>query len=158
MEKLKNNHFIVVIGGMDSPAIQEISGLSEGESGVISRVDAGTNIENKMSTGIVKFPELTMKRDMADDVTDDEWLVWWLEAFDLKGGSISEPEGYGKGSETRRDFLIKKRNYGVDVMLFTVYDGWISQSVFDDLTSDGDSIWQQTMTINHDGLKRVRLT
>ena len=60
-EAFRTNRFVLEINGIESPGATRISGLTDGEIDVIEQADAGSNIIYKISSGVVKFGDVTIE-------------------------------------------------------------------------------------------------
>jgi phage tail-like protein len=146
MEKWKNNHFLVEIDGISSPGIDEITGLSLGETGTIEVADAGTNIVDKMSSGLVKWPPLVLVRYADGSVNDQAWLDWFKQMFDYNDPSAA------LGSSARRNGAIIKIEFATEVARFAFVGAWVKNIMFSDLAAANEDIAKWQITLEHAGM------
>jgi len=66
-EAFRTHEFVVEIDGIDSPNITKVSGLSEGEVEAIEQPDGGANITHKISSGIIKYGDITLEPEIWTD-------------------------------------------------------------------------------------------
>jgi len=145
-EKWKGNHFVVEIDGIQSPTIDAVQGLSMGSTTALEVVDAGTNLIDKISSGIVKFAPLILVRNMDGSPADQAFIDWFKEMFDLTDPISSQ------GSNTRRNGAIVKREFGQEVLRIGFVGAWIREMMLGDLTSNAEDLWKRTITLEHQGL------
>jgi phage tail-like protein len=107
-EAFRTDEFVVEIEGIESPGITKVSGLSEGEVEAIDQPDGGANITHKISSGIIKYDDLTLERNMDGTKADADFKDWFSEMFKL--------DGTGTGSRLRRNGSVVKKQFGVEVM------------------------------------------
>ena len=62
-EAYRTHEFVVEIEGIESPNITKVSGLTEGEVEAIEQPDGGANIIHKISSGIIKYGDLTLEEE-----------------------------------------------------------------------------------------------
>lgn len=145
-ERWKDNHFVVEIDGMASPDITEVQGLSMGETTAIEVVDAGTNLMNKISSGIIKWQPLILVRNMDGSQSDQDFIDWFRQMFNFTDPISSQ------GSNTRRNGAIVKREFGQEVLRIGFVGAWIRSMTLGDLNSTAEALWRRTITIEHQGL------
>lgn len=145
-EKWKNNHFVMEINGIESPGIDEVQGISLGGTTAIEVVDAGTNVADKISAGIVKWPPLVVIRLADGSATDQLFLNWFKETFDYNDPITA------KQSTARRNGAIIKREYGAEVARFAFVGAWIREITFSDLASKNEDVAKWTINIEHAGI------
>lgn len=141
------NEFKVQIGGVESPGITKVSGLSEGEVEVIEVPDGGSSIIRKVPTGIYKFPPLTLER-YVDGAEVDAFRKWIDEAFDADKGQF-------QGVVRRNGSIVKYQN-GAEVMRFTFTGAFIKSSTFTALEAGSTTLFKQTVVLEHNGMKRTQ--
>ena len=130
-EAYRTDEFVVEIEGIESPGITKVSGLSLGEVDQIDQPDGGANITHKISSGIVKYNDLTLERSMDGSQADQDFKAWFEEMFKL--------DGTGTGSQLRRNGSVVKKQFGEEVLRLAFEGGWIKSVNFSDLdaaTSD----------------------
>lgn len=147
-EGFKSSEFVMVVDAVESPGITRVTGLSEGSYDTIEQPDGGSHRVRKMSGAKLKWDTITVMRRMDGSPEDQRFLDWWRETFNYA-------ENASQGSRYRKSFQIIKRDNGVDVMTFFVYDAWIKSSKFSDLEAGSDTLFTQTVEIEHEGLERV---
>jgi phage tail-like protein len=147
-EAFRANEYVLSIGGVESPSISRIAGLSDGEIDAIDQPDGGSAVVHKISSGIVKFDDLTLERYMNGTVDDQYFFDWFRLMFNLEGG--------GRGSTLRRDGSIIVRRFGQEIMRFVFEGAWIRSSKFTDLQAGGGEIMKQTIVLSVTRLYRVR--
>lgn len=139
--------YFVEIGGVRSPGITKISGLSEGETTVIEVPDGGSSVVRKIPSGIYKFPSLTLERYVEGTADDALFKTWIQDVFDVDTAEFHVP--------ARRDGAIVKYQNGQEVMRFVFKGAWVKSSTFSDLEAGSANLFKQTIVLEHDGLKRV---
>jgi phage tail-like protein len=142
-----SNQYYVEIGGSRSPGITKVTGLSEGETTAIDVPDGGSSIVRKVPSGVYKFPAITLERYVDGSAEDGAFKSWFQDAFDADAGDFRKP--------VRRDGAIVKYQNGVEVMRFVFRGAWVRNSTFSDLEAGSANLFKQTVTLEHDGLKRV---
>src|SRR3954453_23158551 len=138
--------FLVEIEGTSCQATK-VPGLSEGHTDVVEMASGGDAIVRKISSGIVKFDNLVIERDMDGTSEDQLFRDWFAEMFQLTGTS--------QGSSVRRNGAIVKQHFGVEVARFGFIEGFIVSSKFADLEAKSTNLWKQTVEIAHNGLQRL---
>jgi phage tail-like protein len=146
-EAYRTHEFVVEIEGIESPGITKVSGLSEGEVDAVDQHDGGSNIVHKIASGIVKFSDLTLERNMDGSAADAAFKGWFQEMFKL--------DGKGIGSKLRRNGSVVKKQYGVEVMRFVFEGAWIKSSKFSDLDASGSALMKQTIVLAIERMYRV---
>ena len=146
-EAYRTDEFVVEIEGIESPGITKVSGLSEGEVDAIDQPDGGANIVHKISSGIVKYDDLTLERNMDGSQTDEDFKAWFLEMFKL--------DGTGTGSQLRRNGSVVKKQFGQEVLRFAFEGAWIKSSKFTDLDAGGSDLMKQTIVLAVERMYRV---
>jgi phage tail-like protein len=94
-EAYRTDEFVVEIEGIESPGITKVDGLSEGEIDPVDQPDGGANITHKISSGIVKYDDLTLERNMDGSSADAAFKAWFEEMFKI--------DGTGAGSAMRKN-------------------------------------------------------
>ena len=105
-EAYRTDEFVVEIEGIESPGITKVTGLSDGEIESIDQPDGGSPVHHKISSGIVKFGDVTLERNMDGSPTDDAFKLWFQQMFKLDG------TGGGSGPHYRRNGSVVKKQYG----------------------------------------------
>ena len=146
-EAYRTHEFVVEIEGIDSPGITKVTGLTDGEVEVIEQHDGGSNITHKISSGIIKYGDLTLERNMDGSGADAAFKEWFQTMFTI--------DGKGKGSQLRRNGSIVKRQFGVDVMRFAFEGAWIKSSKFSDLDAGASGLMKQTIVLAIERMYRV---
>jgi phage tail-like protein len=146
-EAFRSDEFVVEIEGIESPGITKVSGLSEGEVDAIDQPDGGANITHKISSGIVKYDDLTLERNMDGTQTDADFKAWFQEMFKL--------DGTGTGSQLRRNGSIVKKQFGQEVLRFAFEGAWIKSSKFSDLDAASSDLMKQTLVLAVERMYRV---
>ncbi len=146
-EAFRTNEFVVEIEGIESPGITNVSGLSEGEVDAIDQADGGSNITHKVSSGLIRYEDLTLERNMDGTQTDDDFREWFDEMFKL--------DGTGIGSQLRRNGSVVKLQFGQEVMRFAFEGAWIKSSRFSDLDAGSSDLMKQTVVLAVERLYRV---
>lgn len=146
-EAYRTNEFVVEIEGISSPGITRVTGLGEGEIDAIDQPDGGANIIHKISSGIVKYGDLTLERNMDGTVTDAEFKAWFEEMFKI--------DGTGTGSQLRRNGSVVKKQFGAEVMRFAFEGAWIKSSKFSDLDASTSGLMKQTIVLSIERMYRV---
>lgn len=145
-EKWKNNHFVLEIEGISSPGIDEVTGLSLGESGTVEIVDAGTNVVEKISSCITRYQPLTLLRIADGTTTDREWLQWFKDTFDINNPTAN------LGSQSRKNGAIIKKEYNVEVARYAFIGAWIKSFNAPDLASGAEEVARYSIVLEHQGL------
>jgi len=138
-EAYRTDEFVVEIEGMESPGITKVTGLSEGEVDPIEQPDAGANIKHKISSGIIKYDDVTLERNMDGTQADTDFRTWFEEMFKL--------DGTGTGSQLRRNGSVVKKQFGEEVLRFTFEGAWIKSSKFTDLEAGSVNLMKQTIVL-----------
>lgn len=146
-EAYRTNEFVVEIEGIESPGITKVSGLSEGDVDAIDQPDGGSNITHKISSGIVKYDDVTLERNMDGTQTDEDFRLWFDEMFKL--------DGTGTGSQLRRNGSVVKKQFGQEVLRFAFEGAWIKSSKFSDLDAASSDLMKQTIVLAVERMYRV---
>jgi phage tail-like protein len=149
-ESYRANEFILRVGGVPSPGVTKISGLSEGEIDTIEQPDGGTYHVYKVAATKVKFESLTIERYVDGSPEDKRFKEWFQATFKL--GAKPGPGG----SSVRKNGTIEKLHNGEVVMTFAFYDAWVKSSKFTDLEAGSTNLMKQTIVLEHEGLERVQ--
>jgi phage tail-like protein len=146
-EAYRTDEFVVEIEGVESPGITKVTGLSEGDVEAIDQPDGGANITHKISSGIVKYDDLTLERNMDGSQADEDFKAWFEEMFKL--------DGTGTGSQLRRNGSIVKKQFGQEVLRFAFEGAWIKSSKFTDLDAATSDLMKQTIVLAVERMYRV---
>lgn len=146
-EAYRVHEFVVEIDGIDSPGITKVSGLTEGEIEAIEQPDGGANITHKISSGIIKFNDITLERNMDGSKADADFKSWFQTMFKI--------DGTGLGSRLRRHGSIVKKQSGVEVMRFAFEGAWIKSSKFSDFDAGASGLLKQTIVLAIERMYRV---
>lgn len=146
-ESYRTDEFVVEIEGIESPGITKVSGLSEGEVDAIDQPDGGANITHKISSGIVKYDDLTLERNMDGSQSDEDFKIWFQEMFKL--------DGTGTGSQLRRNGSVVKKQFSQEVLRFAFEGAWIKSSKFTDLDASSSDLMKQTIVLAVERMYRV---
>lgn len=146
-EAFRTDEFVVEIEGIESPGITKVSGLSEGDVDAIDQPDGGANITHKISSGIVKYDDLTLERNMDGTQADEDFRTWFGEMFAL--------DGTGTGSALRRNGSVVKKQFGEEVLRFAFEGAWIKSSKFSDLDAGTSELMKQTIVMAIERMHRV---
>lgn len=146
-EAYRTDQFVVEIEGIDSPGITKVSGLSEGDIEAIDQPDAGMNITHKISSGIIKYDDVTLERNMDGSKADQDFLSWFDEMFKM--------DGTGLGSQARRNGSVVQRVNGIDVLRFAFEGAWIKSSKFTELDASSSGLMKQTIVMAVERMYRV---
>lgn len=138
-EAYRTDEFVVEIEGIESPGITKVSGLSEGDVDAIDQPDGGANITHKISSGIVKYDDLTLERNMDGSDADEKFRIWFEEMFKM--------DGTGTGSQLRRTGSVIKKKAGEEVLRFVFENAWIKSSKFTDLDAGSSDLMKQTIVM-----------
>lgn len=145
-ESYRTHGFRVEIEGTSCQATK-VTGLNEGHTDVIEMASGGDAIVRKIASGIVKFDNLTIERDMDGTQEDALFQTWFSEMFQLTGAS--------NGSSIRRNGAVVKLENGQEVMRFGFIEGFVVSSKFADLEAKSTNLFKQTVEIAHNGLHRL---
>ncbi len=146
-EAYRTDEFVVEIEGLESPGITKVSGLSEGEVDAVDQPDGGANITHKISSGIIKYDDLTLERNMDGSQADADFKSWFDEMFKL--------DGTGGGSGMRRNGSVVKKQFGQEVLRFAFEGAWIKSSKFTDLDAGSSDLMKQTIVLAVERMYRV---
>jgi phage tail-like protein len=146
-EAYRTDEFVVEIEGVESPGITKVSGLGEGEVDAIDQPDGGANITHKISSGIVKYDDVTLERNMDGSQADEDFKAWFEEMFKL--------DGTGLGSGLRRNGSVVKKQFGKEVVRFAFEGAWIKSSKFSDLDAGSSDLMKQTIVMAVERMYRV---
>jgi phage tail-like protein len=147
-ESYRNDEFVLVINGQESPGVSKVSGLSEGEVETIEQPDGGSRHVFKIAGSRVKFESLTVERYVDGSPQDQVFRDWFRQVFQLNATTQG-------GSSARRNGMIVKKHNGTPVMTFAFYNAWIKSSKFADLEAGSNNALKQTIVLDHEGLERV---
>jgi phage tail-like protein len=147
-EAYRVHEFTVEIEGIQSPGITKVSGLGDGEVEAIEQPDGGANITHKISSGIIKFGDVTLERNMDGSLADAKLMEWFQEMFKIDG------KGLGSSKHRRNGSVIKKQ-FGLDVMRFVFEGAWIKSSKFSDLDAATSGLMKQTIVLAIERMYRV---
>jgi phage tail-like protein len=145
-ESLRSNEFCLEVGGVPSPSVSKISGLSEGEIDTIEQPDGGSNHVYKIAATKVKFEPLTIERYVDGSGDDKLFQEWFRSTFSLNAKE-------NNGSTVRRHGMIKKLHNGKTVMIFSFKNAWVKSSKFTDLEAGSTGLMKQTIVLEHEGLE-----
>ena len=146
-EAFTTHDFVVEIEGIESPNITKVSGLSEGSIDAIEQPDGGANINHKISSGIIKYDDLTLERHMDGTTRDQDFLDWFTEMFNM--------DGTGEGSAARRNGSVVAKVHQKEVLRFAFEGAWIKSSKFADLDAAQSSLMKQTIVMAVERMYRV---
>jgi phage tail-like protein len=146
-EAYRTHEFEIEIEGIASPGITKVSGLGDGEIDSIDQPDGGANVTHKISSGIVKFGDVTLERNMDGTRADNDFKAWFQQAFKL--------DGTGIGSGIRRNGAVVKKQFGKEVMRFVFEGAWIKSSKFTDLDASSSALMKQTVVLSIERMYRV---
>jgi phage tail-like protein len=138
-EAFRTHEFVVEVEGIESPGITKVSGIGEGSVDAIEQPDGGSNVIHKISSGVIKYDDLTLERNMDGTKADQDWKAWWSEMFKL--------DGTGIGSKLRRSGSIVKKQDGKEVLRFVFEGAWIKSSKFSDLDAASAGLLKQTLVL-----------
>jgi len=150
-EAYRTHEFVVEIDGIDSPGVTKVSGLSDGEVESIDQPDGGSNITHKISSGIVKFMDLTLERNMDGSAADAAFLTWFQQMFQIDGSGTPP----GAGSPLRKNGSVVKKQFGVEVLRYAFEGAWIKSSKFSDLDAASSGLMKQTIVLAIERMYRV---
>ncbi len=146
-EAYRTDEFVVEIEGIESPNITKVDGLSEGDIDPIDQPDGGANITHKISSGLIKYDDLTLERNMDGSQTDQDFKDWFDEMFTI--------DGTGTGSAMRRNGSIVKKQFGTEVIRFAFEGAWIKSSKFSAFDAASSDLMKQTIVLAVERLYRV---
>lgn len=146
-EAYRIHEFVVEIEGIDSPGITKVSGLSDGEVEAIDQPDGGANVTHKISSGIVKYGDITLERNMDGSPSDAAFKTWFQTMFKI--------DGTGTGSRLRRHGSVVKKQFGEEVLRFAFEGAWIKSSKFTDLDASSSGLMKQTIVLAVERMYRV---
>jgi len=146
-EAFRTDEFVVEIEGIESPNITKVSGLSEGDVDAIDQADGGSNITHKISSGIIKYDDVTLERNLDGSQADTDFKDWFNEMFRL--------DGTGTGSAMRRNGSVVKKQLGEEVLRFAFEGAWIKSSKFSDLDAATSDLMKQTIVLSIARMYRV---
>lgn len=146
-EAYRTNEVVLEIEGIEAPGAIRISGVGEGEVDAIDQPDGGANITHKISSGIVKYDDLTIERHMDGSQADADFKDWFEEMFKL--------DGTGQGSQLRRNGSVIVNQFGVEVLRFAFEGAWIKSSKFSDLDASSSEAMKQTIVMAVERMYRV---
>ena len=146
-EAYRTNEFFVVIDNIPSPGITKVTGLSEGDVDHIDQADGGSNITHKISSGIIKFDDLTLERNMDGTKADEDFKDWFQEMFKM--------DGKGTGSQLRKNGSVVKLQFGEEVLRFAFEGAWMKSSKFTDLDAATSDLMKQTIVLSVERMYRV---
>jgi phage tail-like protein len=150
-EGYRASEFVLEVGGIKSPGVSKVSGLSEGELDTVEQPDGATGHVYKVSGAKVKYEPLTIERRVDGSPQDKQFLDWFTQTFRPKELTPS-------GSTVRRSGLITKYHFGTPVLMFSFKDAWVKSSKFSDLEAGSTNLLIQTIVLEHEGLEREAIT
>lgn len=146
-EAYRTDEFVVEIEGIESPGITKVSGLSDGEVDAVDQPDGGSMFVHKISSGNMKFGDLTLERNMDGSAADAAFKTWFQTMFKL--------DGTGLGSGLRRNGSVVKKQFGQEVLRFAFEGAWIKSSKFTDLDAGTSALMKQTIVLAVERMYRV---
>lgn len=146
-EAYRSHEFVVEIEGIESPNITKVTGLSEGEVEAIEQPDGGANITHKISSGIIKYGDLTLERLLDGSNSDKAFKEWFQKMFTL--------DGSGPGSKLRRNGSVVVKQFNQEIMRFAFEGAWMKSSKFSDLDAAASSLFKQTIVLAVERIYRV---
>lgn len=146
-EAYRTHEFVVEVDNITSPNVTKVSGLSDGDVDAIDQPDGGSNIIHKISSGIVKFDDITLERNLDGTAADQEFLDWFQEMFNINGN--------GAGSSLRRNGSIVKMHNGDEVMRWAFSEAWVKSSKFADLEAGSSNLMKQTIVLAVERVERI---
>lgn len=147
VESYRTHEFVVEIEGIASPGITKVTGLSEGEIEALEQPDGGSQHVHKISSGVIKYGDLTLERHLDGTQSDKDFSDWFNTMFAL--------DGTGTGSQLRRNGSIVKKQFGKEVLRFAFEGAWIKSSKFSDLDAKSEGLFMQTIVLAVETLRRV---
>ena len=150
-EAYRTHEFVVEIDGIDSPGITKVSGLGDGEVEAIEQPDGGSNVTHKISSGIVKFGDMTIERNMDGSPADAAFQSWFQQMFQIDGSGAPP----GKGSPLRKNGSVVKKQFGVEVLRYAFEGAWIKSSKFSDLDAASSGLMKQTIVLAIERMYRI---
>src|SRR5712691_7563287 len=145
-ESYRTHGFLVEIEGTSCQATK-VTGLNEGHTDVVEMASGGDAIVRKISSGIVKFDNLVIERDMDGTPEDTFFRDWFADMFQLTGAH--------KGSSVRRNGAVVKLENGAEVLRYGFVERFVVSSKFSDLEAKSTNLFKQTVEIAHNGLHRL---
>jgi phage tail-like protein len=146
-EAYRTHEFVVEIEGIPSPGITKVTGLTDGQVEVIEQPDGGSNIIHKISSGIIKYGNVTLERNMDGSANDAAFQSWFQTMFTI--------DGTGTGSQLRRNGSIVKKQFGVEVIRYAIEGAFITNSTFSDLDAASSGLMKQTIVLAVERMYRV---
>ena len=146
-EAFRTHEFVVEIEGIESPGITKVSGISEGEVEAIEQHDGGSNITHKISSGVIKYGDLTLERNMDGTKADKDFKDWFTQMFRI--------DGKGTGSQLRRNGSVVMKQFGTEILRFAFEGAWIKSSKFTDMDASTSGIMKQTIVLAIERMYRV---
>ena len=138
-EAFRTHEFFVEIDGIQSTGITKVSGLSEGDVDTIEQPDGGSNHTHKISSGVIKYGDLTLERNMDGTKADADFKTWFATMFKI--------DGTGVGSNLRKNGAVIKKQNGTEVIRFVFEGAWIKSSKFSDLDAGTSGLMKQTIVL-----------
>ena len=145
-ESYHTHGFLIEVHGTACRATK-VTGLNEGHTDVIEVASGGDSIVRKIASGIVKFDNLVIERDMDGTPEDAFFRDWFSEMFQLTGAS--------HGSSIRRNGAVVKLENNIEVLRFGFVEGWVVSSKFADLEAKSTNRFTHTVEVAHNGLHRL---
>ena len=146
-EAYRTHEFFVEIEGIPSPRITKVLGLSEGSVDPIDQPDGGANFVHKISSGIIKYEDLTLERNIDGKDGHKDFKKWFQDMFSM--------DGAGTGSKLRRNGSVVVKLHKVEVMRFAFLGAWIKSSKFSDLDASQSGLMKQTIVLAVEQMYRV---
>ena len=142
------DQYEVTIDKVLLPGVTKVTGLNLGEFDTIDQPHGGSHHVYKIASQKVKFQPLTIERRVDGSEEDKFFIDWFNETFKLNADRIG-------GSTIRKSGMIHKRHNGGVVMKFAFYHAWVKSTTFTDLEAGSNSLFMQTITLEHEGLELV---
>ena len=113
----------------------------------IEQHDGGSNITHKISSGVIKYGDLTLERNMDGTKADKDFKDWFTQMFRI--------DGKGTGSQLRRNGSVVMKQFGTEILRFAFEGAWIKSSKFTDMDASTSGIMKQTIVLAIERMYRV---
>jgi phage tail-like protein len=142
-DQLASYTFMLEVDGIAEATFRECSGL-DSETQVIESKETGNKGQTviKKLPGSLKWGDITLKRGFTDDMKLQEWRNKVVD---------------GKLTDMRKNGSIVVYDYeNVEVLRWNFTNGWISKLAGPSLNATGNDVAIESITIVHEGLKRIK--
>ncbi|RME03677.1 MAG: hypothetical protein D6805_05625 [Planctomycetota bacterium] len=153
-DPFRTNEFVVEIDGQNF-VCDKVSGLKLGETGTVEQYDNQTNAVYKVSSGVVKWPSLTLETAFCGKQNEKNILEWWKETFNIANSGVPGSDGTYGSSSSRRNLNIIKYHFGQVAARWLVKEAWLKSVEFSELEAGSENVFKITVVLEHEGLELI---